>query len=39
MPTSISVSAIPTLKNTQTTRPGCQWSIREKKFDHDSDPE
>ena len=38
MPSSISSSAIVTLKTSQTTRPGWLWVSREKKFDHAIEP-
>jgi len=38
MPSSISMSAIVTLKTSQTTRPGWLWVRREKKFDMRSNP-
>ena len=35
---SISISAMPVLNTTQTTRPGWLCVMREKKFDHASEP-
>ncbi len=39
MLSSIIVSEMPTLRKIHTTRPGWACSRREKKFDHDSEPE
>ena len=38
IPSSISISAIVTLKTSHTTRPGWLWVRREKKFDHAIEP-
>ena len=38
MPSSISSSAMATLKTSQTTRPGWLWVRREKKFDQAMEP-
>ncbi len=38
MPISMRISASTTLNTSHTTRPGCEWVSREKKFDQAMEP-